>query len=448
MKNLKKQIATVGSVAAIILSLIVVARWWYYVNRYSVNILFWDQWDFYNAFFENKNLWEIFRWQHGPHRQGIGFIITRVIASLSSWDTRVEAFTIAGVVCLAMITALALRARFKPRLFWADVAIPLIFLTPVQFEIFAGTPNLSHGSVPLLLFMLYCLIWVISHGAWRLTAILILNFFLIYTGFGVFVGIITPFLFGIDAFYAYRTHDRKGFTLAFTGIAVSLLSAGSFFVGYRFSPSVDNFQFPIRQWWEYPQFMSLMTANFFGIKGVSLYSYLAGFLILLLMLTLAVVYTVCMVRRSPSDEKLPKETAIAVLVSFTLIFCVNTAIGRISLGLPAAQSSRYMTYLIPGFFGIYLWLVWQPVSTLRRILLAAVVICFVFASFPLREADQKGLRWYRGVKTCWKTVYLQKENIELATQAANFPIYPSPERTRLKEKLEYLKRERLNLYKE
>lgn len=164
MKNSKKQIATVGSVAAIIFSLIVVARWWYYVNRYSVNILFWDQWDFYNAFFENKNLWEIFRWQHGPHRQGIGFIITRVVASLSGWDTRVEAFTIAGVVCLAMITALALRARFKPRLFWADVAIPLIFLTPIQFELFAGTPNLSHGSVPLLLFMLYCLIWVTSHG--------------------------------------------------------------------------------------------------------------------------------------------------------------------------------------------------------------------------------------------------------------------------------------------
>jgi hypothetical protein len=117
------------------------------------------------------------------------------------------------------------------------------------------------------------------------------------------------------------------------GIIVSLLSIGSFFVGYRFIPAVDNFQFPIHQWWEYPQFMSLMTANFFGVKGVGLFAYLVGFPVLLLMLILVVISMVHMVRRNPSDEELPKKTVIAVLMSFTLIFCANTAVGRISLGL-------------------------------------------------------------------------------------------------------------------
>ena len=47
---------------ALTLSLLVMIRWWYYINNYSVNILFWDQWDFYDAFFESHNLWEVFRW--------------------------------------------------------------------------------------------------------------------------------------------------------------------------------------------------------------------------------------------------------------------------------------------------------------------------------------------------------------------------------------------------
>src|SRR5262250_475132 len=33
------------------------------VDRYSVNILFWDQWDFYTPLFDHAYLWQIFTWQ-------------------------------------------------------------------------------------------------------------------------------------------------------------------------------------------------------------------------------------------------------------------------------------------------------------------------------------------------------------------------------------------------
>ena len=445
-ENQKDRITSIGLIVAIAFSMLIVVRWWYYIDTYSVNILFWDQWDLYDAFFDKKDLWGLFSWQHGPHRQGFGFIVAKVIASISGWNTRAEAFAIGGAVFFAMVAALVLRSRFSPRLTWTDVSIPLIFLTPIQYELFAGTPNLSHGAVPLLLLMLYVLVWVAWRGPVRCAAILTLNFLLIYTGFGVFVGIITPCLFGAEAIHAHRTHDQKGLWLALIGVVVSLLSAWSFFVGYQFDPAVDGFKFPINEWWRYLQFIAVMLANFCGIKGVTPVSYAFGFFILLLMIALMIIHVIRALRHRESAPEYPADAVIAVLISFTLIFCANTAIGRISLGLPSAQSSRYVTYVIPGFLGIYFWLVSLQPAVLRSFLLVTAVAGLIAASFPLREADRSTLNWYAEGKSRWKAVYLQTEDIEVATRAANFPIYPAPERTRLKQKLEYLKSERLNLY--
>lgn len=44
------------------------------VDRHAVNILFWDQWDFFGPLFRDHNLWDIFSWQSGPHRMGIGLV--------------------------------------------------------------------------------------------------------------------------------------------------------------------------------------------------------------------------------------------------------------------------------------------------------------------------------------------------------------------------------------
>jgi hypothetical protein len=76
----------------------------------------------------------------------------------------------------------------------------------------------------------------------------------------------------------------------------------------------------------------------------------------------------------------------------------------------------------------------------------AAVAGLTIASFPLREADRSSLKWYAEGKTRWKAAYLQTEDIEGATRAADFSIYPVPEGTRLKQKLEILKKERRNLY--
>jgi len=257
---------------------------------------------------------------------------------------------------------------------------------------------------------------------------------------------ITPCLFSAEALHAHHARDRKGLWLALTGVTVSLLSAGSFFVGYRFYPAIKGFQFPIHEWWHYPQFMALMLANFCGIKGVTPLSYVVGFFILFLMSALALVHACRLLRPRVASPESSSDAIIVVLTAFTLIFCANAAIGRVQLGMMVAQSSRYITIMIPGFLGIYLWLVALPPGTMRRFLLMAIVAGLIVANFPLREADRNTLNWYVEGKSRWKAAYLQTEDIEASTRAAKFPIYPTPKHTLLKQKLEYLKKERLNLY--
>ena len=50
-------------------------RFFSVISRYSVNLLFGDQWDFLSSFFDHDPTFiELFFWQHGPHREGVGLL--------------------------------------------------------------------------------------------------------------------------------------------------------------------------------------------------------------------------------------------------------------------------------------------------------------------------------------------------------------------------------------
>jgi hypothetical protein len=332
------------------------------------------------------------------------------------------------------------------RFTFADVAVPLIILTPAQYQMYAGAPNLSHSAMPLLLLMLYVFAWAALSGTWRLVTILILNFLLIYSGFGFFAGLITPFLFGTEIVRAYRSHNQKDILLALACVIISVLSLLSFFTGYRYDPGVNSFWFPINEWWLYPLYMSLMIANFCGIKGISIISYTVGFFIIFLMIILAIYHWMRSLKGGISPTESRIDSVIAFLITFTLLFCAGTAIGRISSGLITAQFSRYITLMIPGFFGIYLWMVTRPAGMMRKFLLTAAVVCLIAATFPLREVDREYLKASLQGKSDWKNLYLLTEDSEMTTKLTGFCLCYLPERAHLNQKLEYLKKNKLNLY--
>jgi len=446
-------LTTALNLSAIILSSIIIIRWWYYIDSYSVNILFWDQWDLYDALFENRNLWELFFWQIGPHREGIGLIISTIIAELSGWNTRYETFAIGCIMCLAMVCALILKRRLSKTLSWTDVTIPLIFLTPLQWEMFVNTPNLSHGSLPILLLILYCLAWTLQSNAFRYSIVLLLNFLLIYTGFGLFIGIITPIVLFIEYLAIHKTAYKKESIILFVSIVISLLSMGSFFIGWRFDSAVENLQFPIPQYWHYFSFIALTLAYFCGMKGVNFAPLVIfGLILMVIMIYISLIHLKCLLLMSSVPSTIPYREYILskiifILIAFTLLFCINSAIGRISLGVGLGMTSRYVPYLIPAFYGIYLHLAnYIQNNKIRNILLTTMIACLTISTFPLNKIDYQGILMYKNCKTQWRLFYLQTEDVEKTNQTIGCKIYPDAKRTNLKWKLDYLKARKLNLY--
>ena len=50
------------------------------ISRYAVNIFFWDEWDLKAVtLFQKNSLWQMFNWQHGWHRLGIGALIEKIL---------------------------------------------------------------------------------------------------------------------------------------------------------------------------------------------------------------------------------------------------------------------------------------------------------------------------------------------------------------------------------
>src|ERR1700746_379494 len=61
-------------------SVLLAARLFLIVKRYSAHVLSHDKWIFaHTTIFQNRSLLEIFRWQHGPHRLGLGGVLSKLI---------------------------------------------------------------------------------------------------------------------------------------------------------------------------------------------------------------------------------------------------------------------------------------------------------------------------------------------------------------------------------
>ena len=247
-------------------SVILAARLFLLVSRNAVNIFYNDQWDFYDAtLFQKHPLWEIFRWQYGPHRLGLGPLISKLLEPYFRWNSRGEAFLATAIVTAAAVAALYLKTRLWGRLRWFDLAIPLIFFTPAQFESLWITPNLAHGPLPLLLIVLYCLALTCESTVARYTLALILNFVAIYTGFGLLIGFITPLWLLLD--YYSRREARQSANWLLVLLALSLASLGSFFVGYRLEPDAQCFSLQPHGVVRYLNFAALMLAHFLGARS-------------------------------------------------------------------------------------------------------------------------------------------------------------------------------------
>lgn len=425
---------------------VVSARLFRLVNRYAVNIFFWDQWDFNNAtLFQKHSFWEMFRWQHGPHRQGVGAVVSWLFEPMFHWNSRAEAFLACAIFVLAALLALYLKERLYGPVTYFDAVIPLIFLTPLEYETLFGTTNLAHGPLPILLLVIYCIGWTLSRPLTRYAWILVTNFLLIYTGFGIFIGLITPLLLVLD----YWRHKRTGVpgptaVVSLVAILIAVGSFFSFFIGYKFDPAAACFKPFSEPMMQYVHYAGLMFVNFTGIKGSGVIPTLIGSMILIWSGVALVAALAGILSRK--EESAAQNLVGAALLIFSLLFCANTALGRLCMGLLTAQSSRYLPYLIPAFLGIYFSCLAYRSKSLKTVGTIIFLVIAVSAAVPVRIGDRSMMAQYHNVKDSWRSCYLQHHDIQQCDSLTGVKVYPSPEATHLKEKLDFLEEKKLNLY--
>jgi hypothetical protein len=417
------------------------------INHYTVDVPYWDQWGFYNAFFEPHGLWEIFSWQHGPHRQGAGFLITWAVNAATDWDQRAQVFVIGIVMSAAAAAFLWLKRRLFGSLQWHDTIPVLMILSLKPMEIYFTTPNVSHGALPLLLIILLCIALTIHNMLLRYCLAAAFYFLAIFTGFGLLAAPILPVLLITDCLHRFQNRQWKQACIATGALICCLTAIACFYHKYHFSPAVDCFQFPDENWYLYPVFMAItFSTTILPDRLLSLQSITIGLLCMGLMLyMLAMVF----VKLRPHDAQYPRYQSIFVLIAFSLVFSAATATGRLCLGLEASTATRYVPLIMPGFIGAYLFSLNVPVlvksRTVMPVLFAAAVL-LMLTGWPWQR-HFIAVHNHKG-KEAWVAAFKQTTDVNLAGTLSGYLIYPDPEQTDLARKLEWLRVNRYSLFRD
>lgn len=424
-------------------TIVLAVRFFWLINRDAVNLLFSDQWDAYNPMFRGYGLWGMFTYQHGSHLQGLGAWLIYVYASLTHWNSRADAFVVGSIVALAMPLALVLKYRLFGAFAVSDVCIPLIVLTLSQYETLTVAPNPAPSALPLLFIVAYALAWTISSRMLRYLSVLMLNIGLVYTGYSFFMGLGTVILLGLECVQYLQQRAWHLAGQSTVALAAAAATFASFLSLYRFAPTVGCFRFPYERPWEYLWFMSLMLVRFVGFD-FALAPFLAtwiGAILLTIAIGIMAQRALRLVRNGVTSDA--ASLSIVILLGFTLIYATNAAVGRVCLGPNLAQSSRYMTLVIPAFLGIYLHFL-----TLRPRLRMIMIVLFVMLLLPIplavRASDADASGGWRQVKQVWKACYLKHGTIERCGRVAGRLPYPAA--APLQPKLAYLHEHQLNLF--
>ena len=417
-----------------------------FTRNHAVNILYWDQWDFFTPLFQHASPWRIFAWQHGPPRLGLGSVFAWLVAGATHWNTRSEALAIVGVLSVAALAAVYLKRVLFGSLAYTDVVLPMLLLSRSQHETLIGATNPSHGAFPLLLTMLFCLAWLQPNRLARYGLVLSVNFLMIYTGFGLFMGLITPPLLAFDCYRAARAGQKDVVAGGVVALGIALLSLASFFVGYAFVPGADSFRFPYGNPLAYPWYAGLMFANVFGLKANHLVmSSVVGCALLACVAGVLIHHLRLMWRREEGAGRTSR--IVVIMLAFSLLFTVGTAVGRVPLGMNTADSSRYYPYVTVGIVGLYFHLLTlEETALIRKGAVTFLLLGALVAGLHLTRLDRDTINQLSLGKRDWRSCYLRTGSVESCDRATGFMIHPRPEATGLEEKLDYLRRNRLNLF--
>jgi len=114
------------------------------------------------------------------------------------------------------------------------------------------------------------------------------------------------------------------------------------------------------------------------------------------------------------------------------------------MGLLYAQESRYVVYLNLGLLGLYFSLLTISDKVVRNMLVIVFGVALLGSIFS-GERSRTQMAYWHNTKEKWRDCYLAGGSIEECNKVSW--IYPgAPETTHLKEKLDFLRSTRQNLF--
>lgn len=381
------------------------------VSRYTVNILFSDQWDLEAFLVNDQNPIHQFLHIHGPHRQGLVFILWDWLQLIFGVDARIPAWLVLLFLILGTFLAIrVLRKQTQPLL--GDVLIPIIFISPKLHETIFGTPNPSHGTFPLFLIFGITACFLIRNEVKQAIMLSILCFLLVFSGFGLVIIPIVFFyavLFALKFLRRSRVVEKEAAGTLKSYLPVSLmtlttLAAALFFLwDYQFSAAAGCFSGHLEPVRELIYSFNLLS-SVIGFTQPGMVSTITGVVCFCTLAGIAAYNSVVIVR--PGTDESQRKTASIILFTsaFTLLFALLTAYGRECLGISTAFESRYLPYVLPGYWAVYVTLKSsdQPYHLLtpnRKSLVALFVVCaLTFEWRAYNEWTNRIWEWY-GIKT-------------------------------------------------
>ena len=439
--------AAVRSRAALVVTAIVFVVLAYrqvaFVHRYAVQVLYWDAWDLYEPLFRGQGWWASFDLQHGPHRQGLGGLLMRGTAALTRWDARADAAAVSWTLILATPLGLLLAWRCGLR-GWPLVGVPVVYLNARQYVFFIGSANPAHGALPVLLLTLVGLAWFARSTAVRLSFLVTLTAAAIFTGFGLFVGLLTPAVLAVEAVAATRAGDRRRAVAIVIAIAATAAAWVAFGYGYHPDSAGEHFRFPFERPVEYLYFIGVMAANFVGVAawdtGPGPGTISVGLVIAAVVLWVCISRGRRVVRAGVTGDRV--SVVAFCLAAFGVIFATQAAVGRTPEGWQTGAVSRYVTLCVPAALAVLLHLSLRPGRNGRRLAVVSAGL-LAFGTVTLPDNDVRSCDGLHDGCVRWAAACRKTHDQAAADRLARFPIYPKPT---LASRLAFLEQHQLNLF--
>lgn len=431
---------------------------WRVANYVAHNIspmFFNDQWDFYPVFSwaDQVSYFNLFFQQFGPHRLGLGHVLSVALGRLTGFDLRYEVWLGLFIFAFNGFLAWKLKVRLTGKKHPVDIFLWVLPLNLAQGEIFVAHINFYMGPVPqlLILLMAHCLVRGLRSVSSLLT-FLGLNFLAVFSGYAFFAGLLSPVVLIFKVFAERNSRLRAQYLL---GLALSLGTLWLFSISYHFSSAVACYQFPHPRPWEYFGYVAFMFGRFLfenakGLPFVAGLLCIAGFI-------LAVVYYL---REARSALFLPQakkdhfwetqatpETYLAplFLLGFGALYCGAAAVGRICLGVSQGSSSRYIPYLVLPVIALFIYFSQRQ----KKRLLFFMLSLFLVSEFYWRQRDMnKTFAMYSIGKKEWQKCYLELGSTLECSQKVGFKPHPDATSPSFQAKLNFLKDRGWNLFKE